>query len=300
MLRKIGRIILKTVCWLLIALIVLLLVLDRIVQFRMNDKDMSAFFSDRHIPARIQYYEAKGRRVRYVATGDGDTTKATILFIHGAPSSASYWKGYLSDSLLLNEANLYAVDRPGYGYSGLADPLPSIADQSAAIAPILDSLNKIHRPVIVVGVSYGGPIACRLVMDHPGLANGLVLLAPPVAPGRERYFWFTNLVENPLVHWFIPRMLQTANNEKVNHREGLTAMLPLWSSIHIPVSYLQGSDDGLVFTDNAEFLKKELVNCPSLDFQFFPGRGHLIAFNQHKEIAEAILKMVEKCKTAPR
>ena len=299
MLRKIGRIILKTVFWCLIVLIVLLLVLDRFIQFRMDDKELTEYFSARHVPERVQYYQAKGRQIRYVATGDGDTTKATILFIHGAPSSASYWKGYLSDSLLLAKANMYAVDRPGYGYSGLADPLPSIADQSAAIKPILDSLNKIHRPVVVVGVSYGGPIACRLVMDNPGMADGLVLLAPPIAPGRERYFWFTYLVENPLIHWVVPRMLQTANREKVNHRAGLEAMLPLWPSIHIPVSYLQGADDGLVYTDNAAFAKKELVNSPSVDFRFFPGRGHLIAFNQHPEIADAILKMIDKCKTAP-
>jgi len=294
MLAKIGRIFLRTVIWALVLLIILLLIFDRLVQFRMDDAGLAKYFGARKLEAHIAYYKAGGRDVRYIRVGND--TGATILFIHGAPSSLSYWRGYLSDSALLNRATIYAVDRPGYGYSGLAHPLPDIAAQASIIRPILDSLHQAHHPIIVVGVSYGAPIACRLAMDYPGLVDGLVLTAPALGPGRERVFWFTYMIENPLIHWIIPRMFQSANQEKIHHKEELTKMLPLWSHIHVPVAYLQGANDELVYTSNADFAREHLKNASSLEVQMIAGRGHLIAFSEKPRILRAILGVLDKCK----
>jgi len=293
MIAKLGRIFIRFILGAVIFLILALLVGDRFVQFRMDDKGLVEWFKDRHIEPHIGYYEARGRKVRYI--GVGDNPEATILFIHGAPSSMSYWKAYLADSVLLSRATMYAVDRPGYGYSGLADPLPDISAQAAIIKLILDSLHRVHRPVIVVGVSYGAPIAARLAMDYPELVDGLVVMAPPLGPGREKYFWFTHAVESPLVHWVVPRMLQTANREKVYHKQELVKMLPLWGRIHVPVMYLQGQEDGLVDTSNESFAREHLTNVPSLSIQMIPGRGHLIAFDEKGRIVKTIVNMIDSC-----
>ena len=293
MIVRISRIILRLIVGLLVLLIIVFFVFDRTVEFRMNDKDLRDWFHMRHMEPQLSYYESAGRKVRYIRTGAD--TNATILFIHGAPSSLSYWKGYLSDSSLLKRATLYAVDRPGYGYSGLGDPLPDLAMQAAIIKEVLDSLNKAHHPVIVVGVSYGAPIACRLAMDYPQLVDGLVLLAPPLGPGQEKVFWFTYMIENPLLHWIIPRMLQSANREKVHHREELTKMLPLWSNIHVPVIYMQGMKDELVSTTNVDFARAHLTNAASLDIRMIPNRGHLIAFAEKARIERAIQDMLTIC-----
>ncbi|HEY4286988.1 MAG TPA: alpha/beta hydrolase [Puia sp.] len=295
MIARIGKITLRIFLGILIALIVFLLIFDRLVQFRMDDKEIFAWFrnQDQKIQPQIGYFKAEGRTIRYMQVGNNPD--ATVLFIHGAPSSMSYWKSYMSDSILLSRATLYAIDRPGYGYSGLADPLPDIAKQAHAAELIIDSLHKAHHPVIVVGVSYGAPIASRLVMDNPDLADGLVLMAPPLGPGREKIFWFTYPVENPVVHWVVPRMLQTANTEKIHHKDELTKMLPLWDRIHIPVIYLQGREDELVDTSNATFAREHLTKVPFLDIRMIPGRGHLIAFAEKDRIEKAILELLDKC-----
>jgi pimeloyl-ACP methyl ester carboxylesterase len=292
MIAKIGRVTLKVLLGTLLFLIILVLILGRLVEFRMDDAGLKDFFHARKLEPHISYYQARGRSVRYLEIGD--QSKATVLFIHGAPSSLSYWKAYLSDTSLLARASLYAVDRPGYGYSGLGDPLPDIAAQAAIIKLVLDSLHKAHHPIVVVGVSFGAPIACRLAMDYPELVDGLVLVAPPLGPDRERMFWFTYMVESPLIQWVVPPMLKTANREKVHHHDELTKMLPLWPHIHVPVIYLQGKEDSLVSTSNAEFARTHLINAPSLDIRMIPGRGHLIAFNERDRITAAIKEMLDK------
>ncbi|HMH20931.1 MAG TPA: alpha/beta hydrolase [Puia sp.] len=296
MFLKIVRRTVRVFLAVLIFLIVFVLIFDRLVQFRMSDHDIMAWFQTRKLSPLIRYYSSQGRTVRYLQSGD--SSQATILFIHGAPSSLSYWREYLADSSLLHRATMYAADRPGYGYSGLGDPLPDISRQAAIIKLILDSLHATHHPVIVVGASFGAPIACRLAMDYPQLVDGLVLVAPPLGPGLERYFWFTYPVESPLVQWVVPRMFVSANREKVWHRGELTKMLPLWPNIHIPVIYLQGTKDELVFTANAKFARDHLVNAPSLDVRMIPGRGHLIAFLEKGRITRAIHDMLDKCGAA--
>jgi pimeloyl-ACP methyl ester carboxylesterase len=298
MLARIGGVLLRTVVGLLIFIVILLLVFDRLVQFRMDDKELLSWFHQRHLSPKIDYYHAEGRKIRCLSVGDNPD--ASLLFIHGAPSSLSYWKNYLADSVLLSRATMYAVDRPGYGYSGLADPMPDISEQAGAIRPILDSLHHAHHPVIVIGVSYGSPIACRLAMDYPELVDGLVLVAPPLGPGLERIFWFTYPVESPFIHWFVPRMLQTANQEKIHHKEELTRMLPLWGRIRVPVIYLQGTQDGLVDTTNAGFARQHLKNVPYLDIRMIPGRGHLIAFAEKDKIEKAIIELLDRTEAQQR
>lgn len=270
----------------------ILLILDGCVQFRDTTADLYTYFGQKKLKPEIDFYQAQGRKIRYLAIGND--TSSTILFIHGAPSSLSYFKTYLSDSLLLRRARMYAVDRPGYGYSDFGKPLTSIQQQALAIKPILDSLNQAHHPVVVVGTSYGTSVACRLAMDYPHLVDGIVLVAPSLAPGEERIYGISYPMEWPPLKWIVPRMLVSANAEKLSHYDELKKMLPYWDKIKVPVIYIQGQDDDLIYTTNAKFAKQKLVNVPSLDILLIAHRGHLIAFTEKKTIEEAVIRMLDK------
>lgn len=288
------RRLLRVVVGFVLLFIVACLVVDHFVQFRMSDEELKEFFAENKVPAEIRYYKAGGRTMRYASMGN-DSLPA-LLFIHGSPSSLSIYKDYYKDREYLSKFKMYAVDRPGYGYSGLGHVEPSIQKQSEMIRPILDSLNKVKKPVIIMAGSYGTSIACRLAMDHPGLVDGLVLVAPSLAPGEETVYWFTSTVESPLVNWFIPRMLRTANTEKTHHEEELRKMLPYWKNIRIPVMYLQGDKDELIDTSNASFARRQLVNVPFLEITWLKGRQHFVAFDEQPMIRRKILEMYERVK----
>jgi len=279
---------------LLLLFIIACFVFDHYVQFRMNDEEMLSFFQQNKLKGEVRYYAKDGRRIRYIAVGN-DSLPA-VLFIHGSPSSTSFFKEYFRDSTFLQKFKMYAVDRPGYGGSGFGKPEPSIQKQADMIRPILESLNKVRHPVIVVAASYGSSVACRLAMDNPGLVDGLVLIGPSLAPGQEKTYWFTPVIENPLISWFIPRMFQSANTEKIHHGEELAKMLPLWQNIKVPVMYLQGSRDKLIYTSNASFAEQKLVNAPCLDIHFFEGLPHFIEFRERPVIRMKILEMLQLVK----
>jgi uncharacterized protein len=285
------RISLRVIIILLGLFIIACLVLDHYVQFRKSDAALSQTFSERNLDAKIQYYETQGRKMRYISSGADSLP--VLLMLHGSPGSISYYSRRMADSALKNKFRIYAVDRPGYGYSGFGDPEPSIQNQSEMIRPILDSLNKTKHPVIIVGGSYGASIACRLTMDHPDLVDGLVLTGPSLGPGREKYFWFTHIIEHWSIRWFIPRLFRSANTEKVHHKKELEKMLPLWKNITVPVIYLQGEHDDIVDTSNASFAREHLVNSPSLEIRWMKGRFHRLAQFEWPAIRQAILDVYE-------
>jgi pimeloyl-ACP methyl ester carboxylesterase len=289
-LRKLSRVLIILAGIVIIAC----LIFDHYVQFRRSDDELNKIFAEQNIDASIHYYTTHGRTLRYVAAGADSLP--TLLFLHGSPGSISYYSGRYKDSSLAGNFRIYAVDRPGYGYSGLGDPEPSIKTQADMIRPLLDSLHKAKHPIIIVGSSYGASIACRLAMDYPQLVDGLVLTGPAIGPGLETYFAVTPIIENPAIRWFIPRIFRSANTEKVHHKKELEKMLPLWKNIHVPVYYLQGINDDIVDTSNAGFARKHMVNVPSLEIKFLTGRKHLLARYEWAAIRTAILDTYQKTK----
>lgn len=272
-------------------LVVSLMVTDRFLQYRSTDEEIHRYYQSRNLPISINYYEALGRQMRYLST-DNDPLKPVILFIHGAPSSSNYYRHFLNDTSLRRVANLIAVDRPGYGYSGFGEPEPDLGKQAAMIAPILDSLHYGARPVILVGASYGTPVASRMLMDYPKIADGLLLIAPALAPGEEKTYWVSHVLESPFFTWAQPRMLHSANVEKFSHAAELEKMRHRWNEINVPVIYFQGKNDDLIYTTNAIFAKKNITKSESLSIRMIPNRGHLLVFDEEKRIKTAIREMM--------
>jgi pimeloyl-ACP methyl ester carboxylesterase len=274
---------------LVVLFIIACFVFDHYVQFRKSDRELQQIFAERNIDGKIGYYTSQGRTLRYVSAGNDSLP--VLLMLHGSPGSMSYYSGRYEDSMIRNTFKVYAVDRPGYGYSGFGNPEPSIQKQAEMIKPLLDSMSQLQRPVIIMGGSYGASVACRLAMDYPELVDGLVLTGPSLAPGQERYFWFTNIIENPAIRWFIPRLFRSANTEKVHHKKELRKMLPYWKNIRVPVVYLQGEKDNIVDTSNAGFARRHLVNVPYLDIKFIKNREHRLAQFEWPVIRESLMKI---------
>lgn len=225
----------------------------------MTEDELKGFFERHNIKVAINHYSASRRSICYATIGDDHLP--AILFIHGAPASMTIYKDYYTDTELLDRFSMYAVDRPGFGVTdGKAEP--SIKKQADIIFPLAERIHRVHQPLIIMAGSYGVPIACRLVTDHPKIINGLVLVAPSLGPGLEKMYWITPLMAKGFLSKIVSKDYRSASIEKMHHKKELEKLLPLWNKIDIPVFYLQSKKDNIVYSSNAEFAKEHLISVP--------------------------------------
>ena len=245
-------------------------------------------------------FEVEGRQVHY--THVGNDTLPLVAMVHGAPGSSSGMLEYLANEKLTGVAQVVAVDRTGYGYSGFGKAELSLKSQAAAIRPILEKYRATqaaaksgHSPaVILAGHSFGGPVIARAAMDFPELVDGLVIVAGSIDPALEPRDWWQVPLDWPVVRWLLPPAAKVCNQEILSLPAELEKMLPLWEKITCPVTVIQGTKDKLVHPGNADFARKMLVNSSRVEIDSLQNHGHFILWTKKNHIAAKIIEMVEQ------
>lgn len=260
---------------------------DRLLEHQLGKNELG-------YEANIQYLEDEERPIRYLSIGDDQLP--LIVFIHGAPSSMSFWKNLLRDHSLLKNAKLLAIDRPGYGYSGYGQPEISVQQQAVAIARVIEKFRGLHQQIILHGSSYGGTVAARVAMDYPDLVDGLLLQSSSLKAHAEKTFPISYPTSHWSLRWAIPGALRTANAEKLSHHLSLEAMASRWDRIKAATIVLHGYADGLIYPDNAYYAFERLNNAAYRDIRMFEGRRHDLLWTKTGVLKSSLLKLIEVSK----
>lgn len=102
-----------------------------------------------------------------VEAGEG----SPVLFLHGIGSSAASFGAQLD--AFADRYHVLAWDAPGYAGSEDRETPPGMDGYADAAARVLDTCGAV--PAHVVGTSWGGVIAVRMALRHPGHVRSLVL-----------------------------------------------------------------------------------------------------------------------------
>jgi pimeloyl-ACP methyl ester carboxylesterase len=251
----------------------------------MSDKKVEEYFKDAPEKPSFYQYTHNGRRIHYAAMGAD--TLPMVVFVHGSPGSWDAFISFFKDSTLYKKARIVSVDRPGFGKSGYGKVETSLQQQAALLMPVLKT-NKSSILPILVGHSLGGPVVSRMAMDYPTLVGGLVLVAPSIDPELEKWEWYRHVGDFFLLRAIIPKELDVSNQEILPLKEELTLMLPMWATIRVPVSVIQGEKDKLVPPGNAGFARKMLVDAP-VNIWMIPEMNHFIPWSRPDLIREVIV-----------
>lgn len=242
--------------------------------------------------SRPTFYTIEDDSTRLFVASLGADTLPPLLLIHGAPGA---WYGYLQnmdDTLLQRRFQILSVERPGYGKSRSKKlsvrfkTRMSIDYQARSIAKALN-LNHSRQPAVVLGRSFGAPIAVRLAALVPDKVGHLFLISPAIDPDKEKFWWFSKWGRFPLVQAFLPRSLNLATYEKYAHAAQLRGLLPYWAQLQVPVTVMQGAQDWIIDQGNLAFAKRMLRGKPAR-FQLLPDAGHLIT-NSHAPLVSNLL-----------
>ncbi len=131
--------------------------------------------AERGVPQAGTLMPVGGGVMHYVDTGPRDGP--VLVLIHGIAGQLQHFTYGMVD-LLQGDYRVIALDRPGCGYSQLANDGDgaSLGDQARMIDALLAGLG-VERAV-VVGHSLGGAVALRMALDCPDRIGALALLCP--------------------------------------------------------------------------------------------------------------------------
>lgn len=251
-----------------------------------TEAQLQAHFAQQTFRPNYHQIDTLGRKLAYAHIGYDSLP--LVVFVHGAPGS---WYGYLnlmSDSMLQQHFQMISIDRPGYGASDYGYPLTRLKDQALMLQALLQRY-KAHRPILLVGRSYGSPVVAQLAADYPELVDGCLLLAPALDPKKEKFWWFSPLGLLDGVRNLLPNALNVATDEKYSHRRELRQLAKDLSKIQTPTTVVQGGKDKLVHPDNLHYAGKKMSEAP-IELIFLPDDNHHISHNRPELVKQLLFK----------
>ncbi len=163
-----------------------------------------------------------------------------IVVITGTPSWSEFWAPTLAKTPADRE--MIVADRPGFAQSQPKGAVPDIAAQADALAALL--AGPADQKVVVVGQSYGGPIAAMLAARHPDKVKGLVLMSAffgERGPAIRRLDALGSMLRPAL-----PRDMQNALAEVKDQASQLPQVRAALAGVTAPIVVLHGDRDDFV------------------------------------------------------
>lgn len=261
----------------------------------MTEKELRDYYRNKAV--KPTYFTIRNDSVELFCASTGADTLPPLLMIHGAPGAWYGSRNMLDDTLLQKHYQLIAMDRPGYHKSKFKRKrraVTSISTQATAIHEAM-RLNRSGKKGVVLGSSYGGPIAAKIAAEYPAEFCHLIMLAPAIDPDHEKFWWFNPYINGGPVSWFLPRFINNATAEKYSHVEELRKLLPDWQRISIPVTTIQGGADDIVDPLNLDFARK-ILDGKEAAFIFIPDAGHMIRFRNADTVRTLLLNIAAQAK----
>jgi pimeloyl-ACP methyl ester carboxylesterase len=267
-------------------------------RFVMTEKELKEYYKDKK--DKPTYFTIKNDSVELFCATSGADTLPPLLIIHGAPGAWYGSRNFLEDSILKQRFHIISVDRPGYNkskYKNKRAAVTSIDIQAIAIYEAM-RLNRSFKTGVLMGSSYGGPIAAKIAVNHPDRFHHLILLAAAMDPQKEKFWWFNRYVSSGMIRWFLPRFINSATDEKYTHIRELNKMLPDWEKLNLQITVIHGGADNIVDPANLDFARKHLQG-KNADFIFIPEAGHMIRFNNEQMVKSILGKSLNEVRELP-
>lgn len=285
--RRFFAKLIKIVCYIFFGILAFFILFINIFFKPKSDEDILKTFSEENAIIQIETREFQEFQVRVLSTKkEIDTTLQNLVFIHGSPGSAMDFKHYLLDEELNKKANLIAFDRIGYGPSTIGE-LQNISFEVDLLNYLTLNLNT--SKTILVGYSYGGPIALASKKEY----KKIVLCAPAVYSEVEPMFWFSNFYKWKITRWMMPNLLKVASKEKLQHKEDLIGFEQNWDDNPSDVYTIHGDKDWIVPYENALYLQKQF---PKERFELITLKeaSHDLIWTRFEEIKTVLIKVIEE------
>jgi magnesium chelatase accessory protein len=249
----------------------------------------------------------------------GTPGDARVLLVHGTGASTHSWAALMP--LLIDHAEVLAVDLPGHGFSALPPggdlSLPAMAEALSALLKVLD-----WTPTLAIGHSAGAAILVRMALDGrlkaPLVAvNGAFLAfggpaAPLLSPLTRLLYasrWVPKLfARRAAAPGVVERLIRGTGStldadgtehyrrlmRSSAHAEAALGMMAHWDlrslphelpRLPVPLHLFVGSGDRAVPPRQG---RQVVARCPRATLTLLPGLGHLAHEENPAAVAAAL------------
>ena len=210
-----------------------------------------------------------------------------LVMFPGTPA-----RKYLFERMLRTappDIEVVLLARPGYA-RGHRQAYLSFDDQVAAAAPFLDGAKK----VVTLGVSYGGELALKALLDHPYTVKGAVTVAALITEPRPWVQPFVDLGGAPVVRSLVPRTLHYARAEVAGRRLQIGPLFARLKEVTAPVTILHGDADHLVSMNDARTLKSYFSDGADVEIRKIRGGTHFLEMQTPKALYAAARSVIAR------
>lgn len=182
----------------------------------------------------------EGWRISALRTPERPEASWKVVIVTGTPSWSEYWAPTIAAMPATRE--MIVADRPGFSSSEPEGAVRDLAKQAEALAPMLEA--RPGQRVLLVGQSFGAPVATLMAQRYPERVHAVVLMSAYFGdrgPTARRM-----LGAGRLFHAMLPRDLRNSVSEMTAQGEQLPAVWEALRGLEQPVVFVHGDDDTFV------------------------------------------------------
>ena len=186
-----------------------------------------------------------------------------VVIITGTPSWSEYWAPTIAALPATRE--IIVADRPGFRDSQPEDAVRDIAKQADALSPMLAT--RPGQRVVLIGQSFGAPIATLMAARYPDQVGAVVLVSPYFGdrgPTAQRMIGVGRIVQPMLA-----RDLRNSISEMSAQADQLPAVWTALRGLQQPLVFVHGDDDTFVPLEASQRIAAEyghtLITVPDGD-----------------------------------
>jgi len=239
--------------------------------------------------------------------------KQPIVILHGwgaNMSSATYLA--VKKELERKEYDVFVPDLPGFGTNTILKETLTFDDYVAFAKHYIEKIGK-GKPVVLIGHSFGGRIAIRLVANHPDLVSKLILVAAsgiprPLPSIRKKIVFVVTKIVRPVfmipplsffyrafrkaVYYSIGEMDyykagKLSETFKNVYQVSIVADLP---RIVVPTLLVWGERDTFVPVADGILMEQKI---PDATLAIIKGAGHRLPYEDTAEFVKTILPFIQ-------
>lgn len=202
-------------------------------------------------------------RIHALKTPDRPDATWKVVVITGTPSWSEFWAPVIA--ALPQTREMIVADRPGFRESEPRGAVRELAKQADALSPMLET--HPGERVVLIGQSFGAPLATLMAQRYHDRVGAVVLVSPYFGdrgPTARRMLGVGSVVQG-----LLPRDLRNSISEVHAQSRQLPAVWTALRGLDQPLVFVHGDNDSFVPLAASQRIAAEynhtLITIPSGD-----------------------------------